>query len=208
MKKQKKKYDYFEGLEELVGYSFETAKVLRSTLDNFQEGITAQQIKDVHEIEHQGDIKKHDMMNFLMREFITPIEREDIVSISQGIDDVTDAIEDVLIKMYMFHIKKPTPTMIEFSELILRCCKATRKVMKEFSGFKKPAKLHELIIDVNSLENEGDDLYTNAIRRLYGEELPAPELLAVTEIYQSMENCLDAMEEVTSRLELVVMKNS
>ena len=206
--KKSKKYDYFEALEGLSKCSYQSAKHLQKVLSNYEGEITELQIREAHEIEHTGDLKKHDMMNYLMKEFITPIDREDIVTISQGIDDVTDAIEDVLIKMYMFHIKELPEATLKFAELILSCSDAMRSVMKEFCRFKKPAKLHGLIIEVNSIENEGDALYTDVIRSLYSASTDPVELLVWTEIYRSMENCLDSLEDVIVYMELVVMKNS
>ena len=57
-------------------------------------------LDEMHKIEHEADLKKHDLLNTLAKAFITPIEQEDIMQISRNLDDLTDKIEDVLIRIY------------------------------------------------------------------------------------------------------------
>lgn len=206
---KKNSYDYFEALVDLVKISGKACKFMAGTIDSFQDGITKEQIEEAHAIEHAGDEKKHEMMNRLLTEFITPVEREDIVGITQRIDDVTDAVEDVTLKMYMFRVTTLREECHEFAELIIRCCEALKTMMKEFHHFKKPAKLGQLMIEVHNLESEGDDLYERAVRKLFEDEKDnAVDLFVWTEIFRRMEMCLDAMEEVTEVAEMVIMKNS
>lgn len=215
---KKKNYDYFEALAGLVKISCRASKYLEDTLENFGDGIGEKQMEEAHAIEHEGDERKHEVMNHLLKEFIPPLDREDIVGITQRIDDVTDALEDVLLKMYMFHVVEVRPESQEFASLILRCCESLKAVMKEFHHFKKPAKLGQLMIEVHELESEGDALYTRAMRRLFenssfkepakGQGASAVELIVWTELFRRMELCLDAMEQVVDLVESVIMKNS
>ena len=75
----KKENNYFDMLSELVEYSCEAANLLENTLLNFNAHQIENKIEEMHNIEHNADIKKHDMMNKLAKEFITPIERGDII---------------------------------------------------------------------------------------------------------------------------------
>jgi uncharacterized protein Yka (UPF0111/DUF47 family) len=65
----------------------------------------------------------------------TPIEREDIMMIVQKIDDVTDAIEDVLLQVYMFNIRTIRPDATDFSQIIVKCCDMTKKVSRRLQKF-------------------------------------------------------------------------
>lgn len=205
---KKKGYNYFEALVDQVKVSARACKCMANVLENFQGGITKEQIDQAHAIEHEGDEKKHEVMNHLLTEFITPVEREDIVAIAQLIDDVTDAAEDVVLKLYMFHVTEMRPETREFSAIIMRACEALKNVMKEFDHFKKPTKLRQLMIEVHTLESEGDALYTAAVRRLFEEKASPVDLFVWTELYRRMELCLDAMEHVADTVEIVVLKNS
>lgn len=203
-----KYYNYFDKFVELVGYSCKCAEILSDTLTSFNTDVLEEKVGELHNIEHAGDLAKHEMMAQLAVEFIAPIEREDIVSLSQEIDDITDAIEDVLIKIHMFNISSIKPEVLEFTELIKRSCNTLKVVMEEFSNYKKSSTLNDKIIEVNNLEEDGDRLYHKIMRNLYVNSKDPVELLVWTEIYDLLEKCCDACEETADVVESIVMKNS
>ena len=120
----KKSNSYFEAFVELVNYSIDAADMLNDIISDFNPELIDGKIKEMHDIEHRADLRKHEIMNKLAKEFITPIEREDIIQLLTEIDNVTDSIEDVLIKMYKFCISSVRPEAREFSSLLIRCCDA------------------------------------------------------------------------------------
>jgi len=204
----KKDYDYFVELEKMCNYSYEAAVFVKRTLSNFDAKALKQSMIDVHEIEHSADIKNHDMMQRLGKAFITPIEREDIISLARNIDSVTDAVEDILIRAYIFNVKTIKPEAVEFAKLVTECCVALKEVLKEFRNFRKSTALQNTIIEVNRLEGEGDALYARAVRNLYLSSKDPVELLVWTELYSRLEKCCDACEDVAEAVELAVMKNT
>lgn len=205
---RKKDYNYFDKFVELVNYSCKCSDILHSTLVDFDTNDIPKKLEELHEIEHSADIAKHELIQQLMTEFIAPIEREDIVSLSQEIDDITDTIEDVLIKIHMYNVKSIKPEVIEFSKLISKCCSALKIALEEFYNFKRSSTLNEKLIEINHLEEEGDALYYETVHKLYVESKDPIELLVWTEIFDHLEKCCDACEEVADVIESVVMKNS
>lgn len=205
---RKRDYNYFNKFVELVGYSCKCAEILNETLTNFDPTTIEQKLEELHKIEHAGDLSKHELMARLATEFIAPIEREDIVKLSQEIDDITDAIEDVLIKMHMFNVTSIKPEVIEFSQLISKCCAALKIAVEEFSNFKKSSTLNEKIIEVNQLEEVGDSLYYETVHKMFLNSKDALELLVWTEVFSRLEKCCDACEEAADVIESIVMKNS
>ena len=120
----KRDHLYFELLQEGVRYAVEAAAQLQNDLEHFDASVLNQQIDTMHELEHQADLTKHQAMEKLIREFITPLEREDILGLTSAIDDVTDSIEDVLLRLYMFNIHELRPDALEFSRIVAQCCAA------------------------------------------------------------------------------------
>lgn len=204
----KKENNYFEMLAELVDYSCDAANLLHNTLLNFDVNVIEEKINEMHTIEHTADIKKHDMMNKLSREFITPIERGDIVEIAHFIDNVTDALEDILARIYMFNIIEIKKEALDFSNVIIKNCNELKKIMKEFHNFKKSSEIHKLIVSINDLEEEGDRLYSSGIRNLYTTSKDPIELMTWTDTFKYFERCCDACEGVANLIESVIMKNS
>ncbi len=206
--KNSKDYNYFEAFVNLSKFSLKSAEILNKTLREFNPSEIETKIREMHNIEHSADVAKHDMLNRLMKEFLPPIEREDITSLSQKIDDVTDAVEDVLIYIHIFNVQKIRPEISKFTELIMECCKSVDVALNEFQNFRKSKKLHSIIVEINRLEEEGDALYVNGVRNLFRTSKDPLEIMVWTEIYHRLERCCDACEDVANDIENIVMKNS
>ena len=199
---------YFQNFIECVECGCQAAKMLEDNLNHFDTGLLQDKLDELHRIEHDADKKKHEMMAVLVKAFITPIEREDIILLSQSIDEVTDKIEDVLIRIYINNVQQIRPEALAFIKVIIRCCEALKEVMEEFADFRKSKTLHGLIIEINALEEEGDRLFIESMRRLHAEVTDPIEIIAWREIYVYLEKCCDACEHVANAIESVMMKNT
>ena len=204
----KHSYNYFDSLAEMSNYSVKAAEKLTEVLDNFSPVKISGEIVEIHKIEHAADEKKHELMKNLAREFITPIEREDIITLAQMIDDVTDSIEDILQILYIFNVLKLRHEAKQFAEIILTCCKNLKEVMDEFKDFKKSRTIIKGIIEINRLEETGDDLYLQSVRNLYVGSTDPIELMVWTRTLGAFEKACDAVEHVANAVESVIMKNS
>lgn len=205
---KKKGYDYFDGFLRCAKLALETAEYLQAALTNFNRENQDVQLREIHAIENQADMVKHEMLKNLAHEFMTPIEREDIVSLSMQLDEVVDKVEAVFQRIYMFNIENIRPQAIEFAQLVVKCCKSLVVVMEEFKNFKKSKCLKNHIIEVNSIESEGDGFYTNCMRSLFLEDTDTRNLLIWTTIYDLLEDSLDACEDAADVIEGVIMKNT
>lgn len=201
--------DYFTMLEEMAACSCRAAEMLQTILTDFQLGQLTKNMELLHAVENEGDEAKHQLVAKLVKEFITPIEREDIMSIANRIDDVTDSVEDVLLKIYMFNIQTIQDEANAFAGIITECCEKMLEVFREFKDFKKSKILYRSIIDLNRLEEQGDALYIGAVRGLHtSPQADAKDVAAWTEIYRCMEKVCDTCEHAADLVEHVMMKNT
>ncbi len=205
---RKKGESYFDIFVELVQYSRDAAVLLNEIVNDFKAVNLEEKMIQMHNIEHAGDVGRHRMMKKLVREFITPIEREDIVAMADAIDNVTDTIEDVMLRLYMFNFSAMREDAVKMAGIIVKCCDALKEALREFSNFRKSQILHQLIVEINHLEEEGDTLFVNATRNLFINEKNPTEILAWKETLDYMEKCCDACEDVADVIESVMMKNS
>lgn len=212
--RKNKGYDFFGMFIQASRYSEQAISFLSDILDHYSPDEIKNKINEMHKIEQSADTAKHEMQSALAKAFITPIEREDILLLAQKLDDVTDAIEDVLLRLYMYHVTAIRPEMKEFIPVITGCCHALTKVMSELSQFKKVQKdlngstLTQTIIEVNRLEEEGDRIYLEVMRKLFMSENNPVELFIWGEIFERLEKCSDACERVANQVDSIVMKNS
>jgi len=205
---RKRGEDYFDTFVRLVEHSCKAAELLNDIMNSYNADQLREKMDEMHEIENFGDSERHAMIRRLSREFITPIEREDIMSLADAIDDVTDTIEDVLLRLYMFNIRSIKEYAKKMAEIIVKCCKALKQALAEFRDFQKSKTLHDFIVEVNVLEEEGDRLYTEAVRDLYVNSKNVVEIMAWDQTYDYLENCCDACEEVANVIEYIILKNS
>ena len=205
---RKKDVNYFDAFVELVEYSCQAANLLNDIMNNFNADKLLDKMREMHAIEHNGDEARHVIVKKLAREFITPIEREDIMDMSDAIDNVTDTIEDVLMRMYMYNITYVREHALAMTDVIVKCCNALKEALDEFHNFRKSKKLHELIIEINFQEEVGDRLYTDATRDLYVNCKDHKEVSAWDTTFHYLEKCCDSCEDVADVIENVIMKNS
>ena len=199
---------YFENLVASAECACKAAEYLKECLSNYQYEGLQDMLKSMHEHEHAGDNKKHEMSAALAKAFVTPVDREDLALISQNIDDVTDSIEEVLQAFYMYRIQTVVPEAVEFAQRITECCTLMKEMLVEFINFKKPQKLHEMIIELSHREEVCDALYINATMLLNERCDNMLDIISWREIYNRLENCADACEHVGDCVDMVVMKNS
>ncbi|MGI6004006.1 MAG: DUF47 domain-containing protein [Christensenellales bacterium] len=204
----KKNNPYFDDFITMVEFSCRAAEYLQTVLHNFDPETLQECRETMHELEHAEDEVKHRMLRRLAKEFVTPIDREDIIQLANELDEVTDKIDDILIRMYMYNIKKIHPAALAFADVILRCCKALQAATHEFPNFHKSTVLQKAIVDVNTMEEEGDAIYIDAVRSLYKKGGDPLEIAVWSELFDRLEDCCDACEHVADVMELMMMKNS
>ena len=199
---------YFDNFIACADYSRKAAQLLDKGMRQFDPAQIGDMIEEMHEVEHAGDEKKHELLNVLAKAFITPIEREDIILLGQNIDEVTDKIEDVLLRMYCNNIKSVRPDALELVAVVIECCNELKEMLEEFPRFKNSKKLHEKIVNINTLEEKADQLFISSMRNLHT-TCDYPVMIIVwREIYIYLEKCVDACEHVADTVESVIMKNS
>ena len=195
---------YFQNFIECAGYSCQAAHLLKEILSDFRPEDTKMRLDELHE----ADMKKHELSDRLTKAFITPIEREDIAALSEQIDDLTDKIEEVFIRIYINNVKAIRPEALKMLELVIQCCEEVCGLMREFANFRRSKELKDRIIQINSLEEEADRLYIASMHSLHSEEKDVLAVIAWREIYSYLEKCADACEHAADVVESVVMKNS
>lgn len=205
MKKKKDDF-YYKNLNTCVEYSYQAACLLQETLADYQKPMLPECLSRMHEMEQQADSKKHKMMSVLSQAFITPIEREDLMALSNDLDDITDAVEEVLMQIYMCDVEDIREDILPMLELLKTCIQALGDVIGELKSFKHSKKLGEYIIRVNDLEERGDRLYMETMHRLH-QESDIRTIVVWRTIYECVETCMDTCEHAADIVETVQMKN-
>ena len=207
---KKNRFDYFDAFEQQVEIALEEAEVLIEAIEGFASAEDLQELlTKAHEIENRGDEMNHQVRVSVAADFITPIEREDILELAQDLDDITDIIEGILQRFYMFDIHFMHPRAMEFAIIIKKSLKALRKSMDSFREFKKVKKIRAMVEDVNILEEQADALYMKTIRDLYTVDAinDAVRVEVWSRLFDRLESACDACKTVADTMSVIMLKN-
>ena len=199
---------FFANLSVSASFSKTAALYLVQCLDNYDPANLQDMLSEMHVIEHSADVKKHEMNAALAKAFVTPVDREDLDMLSHQIDDVTDTIEEILQKFYIYDVREILPSAVTFARKLVRSCELLCMIMQEFENFKKSQKIRNLIIELNDVEEECDRLYLDSMRELMNHPENMLLIMSWREIYGCFESCADACEHAGECVASVIMKNT
>jgi predicted phosphate transport protein (TIGR00153 family) len=164
----------------------------------------------VKDAEHAGDELTHEIMIKINTTFVTPFDREDIYRLASALDDVLDAIEEAADRIVLYRLGVLPAGIAAQVEVLQRAAAATAAAMPRLEDM---TELSGYWIDVNSLEDEADDLY----RTLLGDLLAPPDsappadvltLLKTKEVVETLEEAADAFETVANTVESIAVKET
>jgi predicted phosphate transport protein (TIGR00153 family) len=207
-KSKSKGYNYYKEFAAVSNLIVESSNMLKEALQDYDVKSLEKRLAKLHEVERTADNLKYDMMNFLYSDFLPPIEREDIINLACALDTIIDLIEDILKYIDMFQITQITPEMMKFMELIEKSADCLHDAIKELKSFKKPKDLNEAIIMINRLENEGDELYVQSVKKLFADRRDPIDTIALIRIYDYFEESCDSFEDAADIISSIILKNS
>lgn len=199
---------YYDSFYELMAYPCLGAKAMHDIILDIKTLDNHLQLVAIHEIEHDGDIAKYEVTKKLADEFITPIEREDIAALLAKIDDIMDAIEDVVRLLAMYNIKKIRDEARAFTPIICESCEVLRLMLIEFKNFHRSKTIKEYFIKINELEEMADVIHYDAIRKLFQTSKDPIEIFCWNNIFEALEDCCDRCKEVSELIEMIMLKNT
>jgi len=201
-----KQTKFYELFEQATANLVVAAGKLLDLLDNYNN--VPEKVARLKELEHEGDVITHQIIQSLHRTFVTPIDREDIARLANSLDDVLDLIESAGRACLLYHITKPTERSRELASVILRVTHKLNEVMPLLQHRDKFNQVLEECIEINRLENEADVIHHNALAELFDNTTDVFNVIKWREIYSHMESATDRAEDVANVLEAVVLKHA
>jgi uncharacterized protein len=190
--------DFIALSDELVTGARLLAEMLSSEPPKWE---TATAIQDV---EHRCDTITHEILQRLNRTFVTPLDREDIHGLARSLDDVMDAIDASAAVIRRYCIPDVRFGARELARIIAT---ATEKVRQGAAALEQRTGVHVVTVEINSLENEADDIHDEALKRLFEQERDALTVIKWKEVLDLLEDATDRCEDVANVFEAVVVKH-
>lgn len=206
--KKKEEFNYFDEFAKSAKLATEAVAELKNYIFNFNKDNSEEEMKKIHDIENKADKNLHGLKNYLLRDFLPPIDREDILEIANKIDDFIDDIDEIVIDLNIYNISEITNEIKELIKLLESATKILYDLIIEFKNFKKIQEIKQKVVEVNKIEEQADKIYENAIRQLYKQEKDAIHIMKLSNIYEIIENCFDSCENIADSIDDVLLKNS
>lgn len=134
-------------------------------------------IKKIEDMEHVNDDHTHQIFTELSRNFITPFDREDIHSLATSLDDIADYIYASAKKINFYRVNPNDIGIQKFADLICLGCVQVHKAVTELRNMKNMRQITDALVAINSIENQGDDIFDMSIERLFATEPDAKEVI-------------------------------
>lgn len=165
-------------------------------------------IKELEDMEHVNDDLTHRIFTELGKNFITPFDREDIHYLASALDDIADYIYSSAKKINFYRVNPDDIGIQKFADLIANGCIHVQRAITELRTMKNMRQITDALVAINSIENQGDDIFDMSIERLFATETDAKEVIKKREIYQVMEIVTDKCEDAANVIESIIIKYS
>ncbi|HEX9908405.1 MAG TPA: DUF47 family protein [Thermoplasmata archaeon] len=196
---------FFELLERQADVVLEGAEALMDLAVKFER--VAEKRDKIKEIERKGDDLVHEIADALNKTFVTPIDHEDLSKLTSRLDDVLDYIEAASHRMWSYEIKSVPPDMVKLVEVIVKSSKEVNHAVKDLRNIRASNEIMSHFIEINRLENVGDDITHVAVAALFKSN-DAVTIMKLKEIYEYLEEATDKCEDVADVIKDVYLKNS
>lgn len=160
----------------------------------------------IADLERDGDAITHEVMALLHRSFITPFDREDIGLLAHSLDDIADRIHATADTMLLYRIDRTNDRAKELADIILQASLEVQCAIAGVGGHIDQKLLLKQCVEINRLENVGDNVYHRALADLFADSSDVFYVVKWREIYDGMEATIDGCEKVADVLEGVALK--
>jgi predicted phosphate transport protein (TIGR00153 family) len=197
-----KEREFFDLFEEAGANIVRGAELLERMIAEWPDN--AELGRDVLVCEQEGDRITHDIIQRLNTTFVTPIDREDIYALASALDDVIDFIEEAADFLSLYRIEAPMDKATELARILHQATRAVAGAIPRLRTFKD---IHHYTVEINRLENDGDRVLREALASLFERGIDPMLVIRWKDIFERLEDGIDAAETVANILEGIVIKN-
>lgn len=204
--------NFFTLFNQLADEMVNTATSFKNLVENYDNLSDRETYtKAVVDAEHAADKVTVEILHLLHKTFITPIERESMHALTNGLDDVADALQDTAQALSLYDVSTLTPEMYALAEISVECCEELRKAVYGLKDLSKNDVIKSILTScslINELESKADREEHKAISALFRKEPDVRELIKLKAMYEQLEDITDRCEDVSNIIEGIVLENS
>jgi uncharacterized protein len=198
-----KEREFFDLFEEAGANIVRAAELLERMLEEWPDNAALS--REVVVCEQEGDRITHDIIQRLNSTFVTPIDREDIYALASALDDIVDYTEEAADYLGLYKIEAPMEQAQRLAHVLLQASRSIAEAMPRLRAFDD---ISHYTVEINRLENDGDRITREAMASLFDTGVDPMVVIRWKDIFDRLENAIDATEHVANILEGITIKNA
>lgn len=204
--------NFFEMFNQHAGRIVDASRAFSQLVANYGDAHLREKYnQDVDEAERGADVITQEVNRLLHQTFITPIDREQIHSLINTMDDVADLLQDTAEAMSLYDIRAMSEEIVRLTDLCVKCCDRLQAAVNMLGKIADPAIAEAALKtceEIDRLEGDADRVLRSAMSKLFREENDVRELIKHKAIYELLETVTDKCEDVANLIEGVILENS
>ena len=204
--------NFFEMFNQHAERIVEAARAFSMLVANYNDPHLREQYnRDVDNAERAADRVTHDVNRMIHQTFITPIDRDQIHTLINTMDDVADLIQDSAETMALYDVRQVNDEIMRLTDLSVKCCERVKDAVALISKLADPAIAEAALKtceEIDRLESDADRVMRSAMSKLFREEPDVREVIKMKAIYELLETITDKCEDVANVIEGIVLENS
>ncbi|MFC5497970.1 DUF47 domain-containing protein [Caenimonas terrae] len=204
--------NFFEMFNQHAERIVEAARAFSQLVANYNDPHLREQYnRDVDNAERAADRVTHDVNRMIHQTFITPIDRDQIHTLINTMDDVADLIQDSAETLALYDVRQVNEEITRLTDLSVKCCERVKDAVALISKLADPASAEAALKtceEIDRLESDADRVMRSAMSKLFREEPDVREVIKMKAIYELLETITDKCEDVANVIEGIVLENS
>jgi uncharacterized protein len=196
-------YEFFNLFDEAGANIVRAADLLDTLLGNWPDGEGLG--REILICEQEGDRITHDLIQLLNHKVSTPLDREDVYRLASALDDIVDYTEEAADFLGLYGIEAPMEQAQQLSSVLRDAC---RNLAVALSQLQELGDLHHHFVEIHRLENEGDRIEREALASLFANGIDPMVVIRWKDIFERIEQAIDACETAANIVETILVKHA
>jgi predicted phosphate transport protein (TIGR00153 family) len=204
--------NFFEMFNQHASRIVEAAHAFSKLVANYDDlALRDKHAREVDEAERAADRVTHEVNRAIHKTFITPIDRDQIHTLINTMDDVADLIQDSAETMQLYDVRRVNEEITRLTDLAVKCCERLKDAVGLIGRLSDNATAEAALKtceEIDRLESDADRVMRSAMSKLFREEPDVREVIKLKAIYELLETITDKCEDVANVIEGIVLEHS
>lgn len=188
-------------LDQLAGKIVTAAEALQECLNHPEKA--AEHARIVNDLEHGADRIVRDTIA-LQATTLGSVERADLMNLLERVDDIVDVADSAAQRLWLHQVGEATPEARALCDTFVKSAKAVQSLIVQLRRLREAHEVLDVCVEINRLENEGDQLYREAMLSLFSGRHDALHIARWKDVYERFERGINKCEDVAKLVQSLV----